>query len=100
MDLHAHHRPFGDGLCLDLGPNEALALHGALLQANGNYVADQLLSIIETYQAGGSLERFHPEPETFSIGVGTGSVYVSGENAARPMTASERTRALRGGSDQ
>lgn len=66
MDLHAHLAPFdpsGGDLHLQLDREAALELHGALLEASGRDVTDRLLAIIETYRAGGSLERFQPEPE-------------------------------------
>jgi hypothetical protein len=57
--MFASKHPLENTLVLEIHQGEILGLHGLLLQAKGSDLGDQLLSVLESFYAGTSLERWH-----------------------------------------
>lgn len=55
--MRAFHEPFSHALCLTLNRDEALELHGLIVQADDTPGRDRLLTILERYYMHGDTDQ-------------------------------------------
>lgn len=58
--MRAFRQPFSEALCLTLNRDEALELHGLVVEASDSPGRDRLLTILESYYMRGETDNISP----------------------------------------